>query len=141
MAKCTPVGCLLDTSAVILHLRGLPGMKELLLALLDSRGRLAVSAVTLVEVWQGVKAGEEDRTRRFFTGMEVIPLNAALAEEAGRLACSLRERGFTVELADAVIAATALAAGAPVLTANRRHFSLFPGLDVWEIGALLAGKK
>ncbi|RKO65659.1 PIN domain-containing protein [Desulfofundulus salinus] len=137
MAACRTLGCLLDTSAVILHLRNFPGMKELLLELLDARGQLAVSTVTLVEVWQGVKAGEEGKTRRFFEGVSVIPLDAELAEKAGELARSLRENGFTIELADIIIAAAALAAKVPVLTTNRRHFSFVDGLEVLEIKSLL----
>ncbi len=48
-----------------------------------------------------------------------------VAERAGRIR---RESGL--DLADAVIAATALHLGVPVLTRNRRGFDRVPGLEV-----------
>ncbi|MBE3588165.1 MAG: type II toxin-antitoxin system VapC family toxin [Thermoanaerobacteraceae bacterium] len=140
MAAPESIGCVLDTSAVILHLRKYPGVEELLLEMNETRGRLAVSAVTLVEIWQGTKKGEEEKTRRFFEGTMVIPLNKKLAERAGHLAQSLRKKGLTIEMADIVIAATALEAKAPVLTTNQRHFSYVGGLEILEIGVLAGGR-
>jgi predicted nucleic acid-binding protein len=123
---------LLDTGVVIAHLRGFPGVAELLISL-GARGPLATSVVTVVEVWQGAKAREAERTQLFFSGVEVIPLEAELAEAAGHLARSLREKGYTVGLADAVVAATAQHLDVPVLTTNKKHFEHVPGLRVRDL--------
>lgn len=128
----TPV-CVLDTGVIIFHLRNFRGVKERLLRLL-AQGGLAVSAVTVVEVWQGMRSGESERTRALFRGIEVVPLDALLAEKAGDLVRSQREQGYTMDLADAVIAATAMELGVPLLTTNRRHFDTVAGLVVWEMG-------
>jgi len=125
--------CVLDTGVIILHLRNLPGVKERLLRL-SAQGVLAVSAVTVVEVWQGMRAGESERTGVLFRGLEVVPLDARLAEKAGDLVRFQRERGYTLDLADAAIAATALELGVPLLTTDRRHFEPVGGLAVWEMG-------
>lgn len=130
--------CLLDTGVVIAHLRGFAGVADLL-AGLAGKGRLATSVVTVLEVWQGAKEREVERTRLFFSGVELIPLDAGLAEAAGNLARHIREKGFTVSLADAVVAATALRLGVPVLTTNSKHFACVPDLRVWDFRDLLSG--
>ena len=128
--------CLLDTGAVISHLRGIAGVTELL-ERLGEKGTLAVSPVTAVEVWQGTKEPEIERTRAFFTGVETVVLDEKLGEAAGFLAQRLRRDGFTIQLADAVIAATALDLCIPVLTTNARHFTLVPNLEVWDLKGMI----
>lgn len=132
--------CLLDTGAVIAHLRGFPVVCELLMGL-ARKGPLAVSAVTLVEVWQGAREREVERTRLFFSGVRIVALDGELGEEAGLLAGGLRAKGFTVSLADAVVAATARRLGVPVLTTNAKHFWCVDGLEVWDLRAMVADRS
>lgn len=130
--------CLLDTGAVIAHLRGFAGVAELLAGLAQG-GPLATSVVTVVEVWQGAREREIERTRLFFSGVSVVPLDEDLAEASGQLARALREKGYTIGLADAVVAATAQRLDVPVLTTNRKHFECVPGLRVEDLRELLSG--
>jgi len=68
----------------------------------------------------------------FFDSLNVIGLDYELSRLSGNLACDLRSKGFAISLADAVIGSTALRSGAPVLTANTKHFKLIPNLEVWD---------
>lgn len=129
-------GLLLDTGVLIAHLRNLPGTKELLLKL-SEHAQPVVSAVTVVEVWQGAKAGEHEKTRLLFQGLKVVPLEEQLAEQAGKLAFQLRSSGITIGMADAVIGATARQIGAVILTTNRKHFEVIAGLKVWDLAEML----
>ena len=131
---------LLDTGAVIAHLRGLAGIAELLAGFAQD-GLLATSVVTVVEIWQGAKEREVERTRLFFTGVKVIPLDGALAEASGQLARALREKGHTVGLADAIVAATAQCFDVPVLTTNSKHFECMSGLRVYDLREELSQKS
>lgn len=79
-----------------------------------------------------------ERTQLFFSGVEVIPLEAELAEAAGHLARTLRQKGYTVGLADAVVAATAQHLDVPVLTANEKRFEHVPGLRVRDLREALS---
>ncbi len=127
---------LLDTSVLIAHLRNIPGVKTLL-ERLKEQVFLTISAITLVEVWQGAKPAEADKTRLLLQGLKTVPLDSALAEKAGQLAYQLRITGYACDLADAVIGVTAMDLGASVLTANIKHFEVIPGLKVWGLKSML----
>lgn len=128
----TEPSCLLDTGVVIAWLRGLAEVTSLLSHLVE-KGSLAVSAITVLEVWQGAKEREIKATRAFFDGVRVIALDQFLAEKAGLLVQQLRRSGITISLPDASIAATALRLGIPILTTNRKHFAPVPHLQVWDL--------
>jgi predicted nucleic acid-binding protein len=122
----------LDTGVLIAHLRNLPGVKEFLKRLV-SKATLLISAVTVVEIWQGARPAETEKTRLLFEALRAIPLDENLAEQAGRLAGELRRSGLTIGLADAIIAATAIQAKAPLITTNPKHFAPVPGLEVRDL--------
>jgi predicted nucleic acid-binding protein len=128
---------LLDTSVLIAHLRKMPGVKALLERFREQMS-FAISTITLVEVWQGAKPAETEQTRLLLQGLDDIPLDAVLAEKAGQLAYQLRIKGYTCDLADAVIGVTAINRNAPVLTTNIKHFEAIPGLDIWDLRSMLA---
>lgn len=102
-----------------------------------------ISAVTLAELSLGPLAAVDDleRARRQARLAETeanfspLPFDAAAARAFGRVAASMRAtgrkpaaRGF-----DALIAATALARGMPVYTANARDFEGIDGLTVVSV--------
>ncbi len=128
---------ILDTSVLIAHLRKMHSVK-VLLEKLGERMFFAISTVTLVEVWQGAKPVEAEKTRLLLQGFNTVPLDSTLAEKAGQLAYQLRINGYTCDIADVVIGATAISLHAPVLTANIRHFEDIPDLDVWDLKNMLA---
>ena len=72
-------------------------------------------------------AGRDDsrRLRRFLSPMLEIAVDEAIAELAGT---TRRETGIATP--DAIIAATALMQGIPLMTRNRRHFSRVAALRV-----------
>ncbi len=118
----------MDTDVVIDALRHRPHSRPLLEAW-AARGLPAVSAVTYLEVYQGLRPGEEDSTEVFLEGLASIPLDAHIGRRAGLLLRDAKAHGLTVGIADAVVAATALMMGVPLLTNNVRHYP-FPGLNV-----------
>lgn len=122
----------LDTGVLIAHLRNWPGSRSFLQFLGKSHD-LAASVITVVEVWQGAKPEEYDKTHKMLSSLNIINLDYELSRLSGNLASSLRSKGFTIGLADAVIGATALRSGSPVLTTNIKHFMLIPGLEVWDL--------
>jgi predicted nucleic acid-binding protein len=131
---------LLDTSVLIAHLRKIPGVRALLERFREQMF-FAISAITLVEVWQGAKPAETEQTRLLLQGLDTVALDSALAEKAGQLAYQLRMQGYTCDLADAVIGATAINMNAPLLTTNTKHFEAIPGLDVWDLKNMIDGKQ
>ena len=85
---------------------------------------LAASAITVAELYVGVRDGEERRRLdAFVAAFEVIGLDRQAAVVAGLWR---RQYGPShgMGLADALIAASVQAAGATLVTLNRRHFPM-----------------
>lgn len=55
-----------------------------------------------------------------------------VARQYGRLLAELERRGQLISTMDLLIAATALAEGAPLVTGNRRHFERIHGLEILD---------
>ncbi len=93
-----------------------------------------ISLVTFAEVVQGARnAGE---VRKFQTalrlwGSTLVHINESISQHAmffiERYALS-----HSVELADALIAATALHYNEILLTGNRKHYAVIPGLELQD---------
>jgi predicted nucleic acid-binding protein len=122
------IACVVDTDIIINFLRGYEITRQLLNNWAEE-GLLAVSAVTHLEVYYGMKSSEEPATEAFLNGLQSIPVDVYIARQAGQLLSKIRSRGVTVGIADAIIAATTLQLDVPLLTNNIGHYP-FAGLKV-----------
>ena len=119
---------LVDTDVLIWHLRGYAQATRRL----DQLGSLTLSAVSYLEVLQGMRNKAElaavkkmlDRRRA-----TMLPVTEAITQRAIAL-LELLTLSHGLQMGDALIAATALEHGLPVLTANVKHFSAVEGLEV-----------
>jgi predicted nucleic acid-binding protein len=92
--------------------------------------RPLVSAVTVVELYAGVREGRErDDLDAFIAQSNVAAIDAHIAEEAGLIFRRYRKSHGT-GLADAIIAATCIAEGATLVTMNVRHFPMLSDIVV-----------
>jgi hypothetical protein len=79
--------------------------------------------ITWAEVFAGTRPGEEAETQAFLDAQGEVILDAPIGRRAGAyLARYARSHG--VEIADALIAATAATAGLRLWTRNRRHYPM-----------------
>lgn len=115
------LACLLDSDIVIDFLRHRQ-YARILLEKWSRQGLLAISALTHLEVYQGIKANEEEATDAFLKGLVSIAMDVPIAQRAGNLLRELRRKGITLSIGDAIIAATALQANIPLLTNNIAHY-------------------
>ena len=119
---------LVDSDVLIWHLRGLPRATQRL----DQLPRLTISAVTWLELLQGMRSLAELQAVQKSLAMrntEQLPLTPAITLRAVVLMESL-SLSHGLGMGDALIAATALEHGLPLLTANVKHFSPVNGLMV-----------
>jgi tRNA(fMet)-specific endonuclease VapC len=127
------VALVVDTSVLIAAARAEQSVERLLAHGTD----LAISVITLMEFQRGVErsVGARQRQRReaFLAEvgtLEILPVGADVALIGARVWADLERRSMRIPGFDLLIAATALAAGRPLLTADARHFSRVEGLDV-----------
>jgi predicted nucleic acid-binding protein len=119
-----PPAVLLDTTVLIDTLRNRNQRRQLLAGLVVSGHALAVSTISIAEVYSGVRAGEEQATHTLLVNLNWIPVSGAIAERAGRLKAAFRSQGQTRSIADMIVAATALENGCTVATDNRKDFQM-----------------
>lgn len=117
---------LVDTDVLIWHLRGYPQATRRL----DQLPALTLSAVTYLEVLQGMRNKSELQAvqkmlqRRQAT---TLPLTEAITQRATELMEAMT-LSHGLQMGDALIAATALEHGLPLLTGNVKHFAAVPSL-------------
>ena len=119
---------LLDTSVAIDHLRGATPAVDLLHRLIDSEEPVVASEVVRFELLAGVQDNELEDLEHFFSALSWVPVDEDISRTAGSLA--RRHRGAHGGIDDAayLIAATALALDAQLVTTNVRHFPMLSGL-------------
>ncbi len=99
---------------------------------------LALASMTASELLMGVhrantarrKASREAFVERILQILPVFPFDLSAARFHAEVGALLRSSGKMIGANDLVIAATALANGCSVLTANAREFERVPGLVI-----------
>ena len=124
----------LDSDVLIWHLRGAsPFDVGAYLAALAEQATIVTTAVSIAEVEQGVRAGEEERTRKLLCSFPIIDVGRGIAETPGEIVRTLRAKGETMGLADALIAACCLANNAALVTLNVKHFIKVSNLELHPV--------
>ena len=124
---------LLDTSVIVAALRRDAAVRRRLRAM--SPDDIGIPSVAVAELAYGAaRSADPERTgvvwRAFVEPFEVVSFDRAAAEAHGRLRFVMRSQPIGER--DLLIAATALAHGVAVVTANVREFARVPGLVVEE---------
>jgi hypothetical protein len=118
----TPI--LIDTDVLVDFLRGYEPAVEWMRSC-SSQPRISV--ITLAELRSGMRSGEEPALAALFRALVVIPVGEDIAARAGDLRRAFGPSHGT-GLADALIAATALAHEAALVTLNARHYPMVDAL-------------
>lgn len=115
---------LLDTTVLISHLRGDEKVSSRLLILLLGGHSLCTSCVNVAEIERGLRPAERRATKSLVDRMEYLVTTKEAAKKAGRYQADWGIKGKTVHLADALIAATARAYGAILVSDNVDDFPM-----------------
>jgi len=114
---------LLDSSVIIDALNE-KGRRGFLAKLSEREILLGCCAVSVTELYMGIRPTEEAATQQFLRGLEFFPITWAVAKMAGDLFRQWRQKGQTLGLADVTIAGVALTHGLPLVTDNVKHFPM-----------------
>jgi predicted nucleic acid-binding protein len=105
---------LVDSDVIVDHIRGARALPSF---------PLAFSAITRCELFAG--RDKPELLRSLLKPMVEIPVDSSIAERGGVL-----KRTCQLPTPDALIAATALEHGLPLMTRNRRHFDRVADLQL-----------
>lgn len=129
------MGVIFDTCEFIFAERSKKRVQDILLHLPVTESAY-VSVITLAELKHGVRRA--DTPQRAFKRQQfldevmlafiILPVTAEIALKAGELDAELELQGAALDIADIIIAATALEHNLSVLTRNTRHFERIRGL-------------
>ncbi len=114
---------LLDSDVIIAWLRGHKPFAERIPELIDRGNTLSWTAVSVAEIYAGVRKGEERLIENLFLVLETLPLSVQIGRNAGRY-LRLHSKSHGVELGDALIAATAQVHNVPLWTLNKKHYPM-----------------
>ncbi|MDX2068864.1 MAG: type II toxin-antitoxin system VapC family toxin [Haliscomenobacter sp.] len=124
-------GVVIDTSIFVEYLRS-RNRPQTSLVNLPTNTVFYASAITVFELYSG--ATDVQKKLEIDTLLQevlILPFNTATAQSAGLIYQDLRRKGKMIEVADILIAATALANGLPVKTLNIGHFQRISTLVVF----------
>jgi len=82
----------------------------------------STSPICIAEVQLGVKKGEEYKTNQFLDSLIIYDLTKEIADLSGKLIREYKEIGKTLNLIDALIAATCIINDLTLVTYNTRHY-------------------
>lgn len=126
---------ILDTNVIIAFFNG---NKEILKRIKAEVDRIALSALVVAELDYGAKASKKakenlEKLYRFVDITRVVPFDFECAKVFGTIKSKLRKLGKPTGEMDALIAATAMAHKATLITGNRKHFKNIEdlNLEIW----------
>jgi predicted nucleic acid-binding protein len=112
---------ILDTDVLIDFLRGREAARTFLEEV-AIHSIACCSVISVAELYAGMKPNEESGTARFLDSLVILPVTMPIAEVAG--AFKRRSTSRRLELADCLIAATALMEDAALATGNVKDYPM-----------------
>jgi predicted nucleic acid-binding protein len=117
---------MLDSTALIDYYCNRPGVVPYFEMILNDQATGAFSTITELELWQGIREGEQERHEAMLALLERVPLDGAMARRAGQLRQQIGLK--LLSLPDAAVAASADLTGRTLLTRNTRDFEALKGI-------------
>ncbi len=112
---------LLDSDVLIWLLRG---RSETIERLERLEGSFGISVISRAEIWAGAREREHRQIEDLFLSFTAYPVDTVVADRAGSYLREYQARGRRLELADALIAATAVIHELVLVTCNVGHFPM-----------------
>lgn len=123
----------LDTNTLIYFFKGVGRVAEHLLARPPSE--IGIPMVVVYEIETGIAKSQQPKSRRrqfdqMLEAVKVLPLDREAAHQAAMLRARLERRGAPIGPLDTLIAGTALAQRATLVTHNTGEFKRVRGLNL-----------
>jgi len=115
---------LIDSDVLIDFLRGIPAAVTHLDQLEAHGEMLCTCDIVIAEVESGLSIAQSTAVYPIIDGLFLLERDASAARQAGRWRYTYARNGIALSLADTMIAATAHAHGAGILTRNVSHYPM-----------------
>ncbi len=115
---------LLDSDAIIDYLRGMPGAVSFIGSLLDRGDSLCVCDVVVAEVYSGVRPDNRNEAQGLLDTLIYLPITRETARQAGEWRYLHARQGIALPTTDTLIAATAHAHNASIVTGNKKDYPM-----------------
>jgi tRNA(fMet)-specific endonuclease VapC len=115
---------LLDSDCLIDYANGVAPTVSLIRSLFVIGDELCLCDVVVAEVWTGLTRREEPQVAALIRPMTFLPASVAVAQQAGRWRFDYARQGVALATTDVLVASTAVANDATLITANHRHFPM-----------------
>jgi predicted nucleic acid-binding protein len=117
---------LVDTDIIIDYLKDTPEAVDFIETHIDL---IAVSSITVAELYQGVRDGSErDGLDVFLSAIKIFNTTFTIGKNAGLYRRKYKP-SHSAGLADCLIAATAIEHGIPLRTLNTKHFPMLKDVE------------
>jgi len=127
---------LADTDVLIDYLMEIQPVSGQVLAYRES-DNLQTTAITCYELLSGAREGKRgDAVRRLLATTPIVSLDANAATRAAAVRQQLEQEGYSIGMADSLIAGIALANNLPLMTRNRKHFEAVEGLRLISVAGI-----
>jgi tRNA(fMet)-specific endonuclease VapC len=123
----------LDANVVLDYFRERGNVATHLLAV--PPGELVLPAIAAFEIWVGVFGSQNPARRRaqyekFLSEVPILGFDAATGRKSAEIRHAMARRGEAIGPLDTLIAGSALAHRATLVTRNVREFAKVPGLEI-----------
>lgn len=115
---------LLDTSVIIDALNDKKNRRLFLRTLVEQGNILACCAISVAEIYTGMRPKEEARTTALLTSLDYYAITFPVARLAGELKRDFARKGTTLSVTDSLIAAVAIEYRIALLTDNSKDFPM-----------------
>ena len=102
------------------------------MALIAAGNSFAVSTITKFEIYAGAKSEQCEFWERVFQHVAVLSVDESTVDVAVKVNNALKQKSKQIDIADLLIASTAISNGLRIATLNRKHFERIEGLQIVE---------
>ena len=121
---------LLDSSILIELFRKKEKDKTLFYSLAKSNKTLCISSITYYEIGIGNRKLHLDYWEKLSKNLKIIPFDKECSDNAISIYLDLLKKNKMIDLADILIAATAITHNIPIATLNEKHFNRIKALEI-----------
>jgi predicted nucleic acid-binding protein len=114
---------LLDSDVIIAWLCGYQPVADAVLNLLESSHALLWTPVSIAEIFAGARKSERAKLEALSQILETLPISETIGKKAGYY-LQKYSKSHSVELGDALIAASACVANLALWTINKKHYPM-----------------